>query len=87
MEITHAFHPLKGQHFRILQRRRYGGRLVLVLEGTPAGTFAIPEAWTSACPDASDGGARLSPDVVYELRELLADLESRGSRGVDGGGA
>lgn len=90
MEITHPFHPLKGERFRILKRWRHAGRPFLILDGTPTGTYTILEAWTSAHPDALVGGDCLGAEAVLELRELLADLLSRGRSGrcvgVDGGG-
>lgn len=85
MEITHPFHPLRGQRFRVLKRWRYAARSVLILEGTPAGTYAIPAAWTSAHPEATAGTDQLSPDVVVELQALLSELTSGRAGGVDGG--
>jgi len=46
VEITHPFHPLKGQRFPILKLRRVRGVETLILQGTSQGTFAVPREWT-----------------------------------------
>lgn len=60
MEITHPFHPLRGQRFRVLRERRLAGIHTLTLRGTAEGTFAIPLSWTDAVVDT-----RLRPSGVH----------------------
>jgi hypothetical protein len=87
VEITHPFHPLRGQRLRILKGWQHAGRSLLILEGTPAGTYSIPTAWTSAAPALSVEAAPLfSPVAVFELLELLSDLTADRPGGLDGGG-
>ena len=45
-EITHPFHPLRGQRFKILKVRRCSGIETLILKEASRGSFAIPIDWT-----------------------------------------
>jgi len=46
-KITHPFHPLHGQQFPILKKRRVSGVDTLILQGSCFGTFAVPREWTN----------------------------------------
>ena len=84
-EITHPFHPLRGQRFPVLKVRRVSGIPCVSLRHLDRGSFAVPQNWT-------DWGA---PDVLVEmpltvdafgLSELatIVDFLSRDSdQGVD----
>jgi hypothetical protein len=70
-EITHPFHPLKGQSFVILKSRSVAGVETLVLQGSSRGTFAVPKDWTDQADpcgyESLDG-----PLPVFDSRRLLA---------------
>jgi len=61
-EITHPFHPLRGQRLPVLKTRHVSGVKCLSLRHTDRGSFAVPEEWT-------DWG---KPDIARE-RALLVD--------------
>ncbi|MBE3120253.1 MAG: hypothetical protein IMZ50_16055 [Candidatus Atribacteria bacterium] len=64
-KITHPFHPLREQRFRILKTRKVAGQDTLILQGTNSGTFAVPREWT----DQAD-------PCPYDLREFPAPILS-----------
>jgi hypothetical protein len=73
-QITHPFHPLKGQSFPILQSKRISGNDLLFLRGTDRGTFAVPREWTDQA-DPSPLAAVGLPPTILEARCLLALAE------------
>jgi hypothetical protein len=73
-QITHPFHPLKGQTFPILQSKRISGKDLLFLRGTDRGTFAVPREWTDQA-DPSPLAAVGLPPTILEARCLLALVE------------
>ena len=74
--VTHPFHPLRGQRFRIVQSRVWAGRAKLILEGGDCGTFSVWREWTDRDPanGGSDhqGGPVLAQAALLELAALLA---------------
>src|SRR5713226_4888510 len=56
-EVTHPFHPLRGQRFVVLKVRRVSGVETLSLRHPDLGSFAMRREWT-------DWG---TPDVRTEL--------------------
>jgi hypothetical protein len=46
-EITHPFHPRKGQRYQILKSRRVSGKDSLILKDPRSGTFAVDRDWTN----------------------------------------
>ena len=87
--ITHPFHPLSEQRFKVLKTRKVAGRDTLILQGTPRGTFAIAREWTDLadpCPyDRSKNPAPiLSFQCLLELIEIVNDIgnETKGPGGV-----
>jgi hypothetical protein len=53
-EVTHPFHPLRGQRFVVLKIRRVSGVETLSLRHVELGSFAVPREWTDWAPlDAS----------------------------------
>lgn len=45
-EITHPFHPLRGQRFPVLKSRKLEQRDVLSLKGSHRGTIIVLRDWT-----------------------------------------
>jgi hypothetical protein len=80
-EITHPFHPLRGQRFHILKTRIVSGCQTLILQGAATGTFAVPMEWT-------DHNCNFSPDnhpqenlfldfqCLLALNDLLKNLDT-----------
>jgi len=52
-EITHPFHPLRGQQFVVLKVRVVAGVKTLSLRHPDLGSFAIPRDWTDWTPSGS----------------------------------
>jgi hypothetical protein len=88
--ITHPFHPRRGERFRVLKTRRYGGQATLILEGGEGGTFSILEEWTDQAAPTGAGAARLlSAPALLELVQLVRQWKAsaapaaRQGKGVD----
>ena len=45
-EICHPYHPLRGQRFPVLKKRRIAGKDTLILRGLDCGTFSVAREWT-----------------------------------------
>ena len=45
-EIRHPFHPLRGQRFEVLKKRRVAGVDTLILRELKRGSFSIAREWT-----------------------------------------
>ncbi|WP_427846740.1 DUF5372 family protein [Desulfosporosinus acidiphilus] len=70
LTITHPFHPLKGQTFKILQVRKvYGVRLYSVV--TESGSLSVPESWTDHDPLSVNPSDMNFPLDAFVLRDLL----------------
>ncbi len=66
-EIRHPFHPLHGQRFAVLKKRRIAGNDTLILRGLDCGTFSVAREWT-------DWADLLPADSLkLPLRQLDAD--------------
>jgi hypothetical protein len=78
--ITHPFHPLRGQRFRILKARICSGRPALMLEGGICGTFTVLRDWTDRTPlsgvDEGKGGQVLAQSSLVELAALVESWKS-----------
>jgi len=83
-EITHPFHPLRGQRFVVLKIRRVSGIATLSLRHADLGSFAIPEEWTDFGPPLESAGTPLIIDA-FGLCELamLVDFSRPTRQGVD----
>ena len=66
-EITHPFHPLRGQRFIVLKVRKVSGVEILSLRHTEMGSFAIPRDWTDWGPPGT------SVEPIIGQRSLLVD--------------
>jgi len=74
-EITHPFHPLRGQRFAVLKVRRVSGVATLSMRHAELGSFAVPQEWTDrAAPTAESGEHALIADV-FALAELAAIVD------------
>jgi hypothetical protein len=81
-EITHPFHPLRGQRFAILKTRRVSGIDTLVLLGTSMGTFAVPQQWTNQESQESKKNTFLDFNCLCALKDLVDCLDNT-KKGVD----
>jgi len=82
VEITHPFHPLRGQTFVVLKLRKISSIPTLSVRHPDLGSFAIPEDWTDwSVPKTPPGSQALMIDS-FGLAELAAIVESlsRGSK-------
>jgi hypothetical protein len=78
-EISHPFHPLRGQRFEVLKKRRVAGVDMLILRELERGSFSIARAWTDwADPSLSDSlgfpPRRFDAPMLFELVSLLEAL-------------
>jgi Family of unknown function (DUF5372) len=78
-EVTHPFHPLRGQRFVVLKVRTVSGVETLSLRHTDLGSFAMPREWTDWARPGSQtcsDGKQLLVDAfgLVVLAELVASL-------------
>ena len=78
-EICHPFHPLRGQRFEVLKKRRVAGVDTLILHELERGSFSVAREWTDwADPPLSDSlgfpRQRLDAPSLFELVTLLEVL-------------
>ena len=78
-EIRHPFHPLRGQRFEVLKKRRVAGVDTLILRELERGSFSVAREWTDwADPTLSDSlglpPQRLNVRSLLELATLLEGL-------------
>ena len=79
VEIRHPFHPLRGQRFEVLKKRRVAGVDTLILRELERGSFSVAREWTDwADPTLSDSlglpPQRLDVRLLLELVTLLEVL-------------
>jgi hypothetical protein len=86
-EITHPFHPLHGQRFPILKRRRVRGIDTLVLQGTTLGSFAVAREWTDQADPpfipSNKAAPVLEPWCLIALAELAKQRRLQLQKGID----
>jgi hypothetical protein len=69
-EIRHPFHPLRGQRFEVLKKRRVAGVDTLILRDLERGSFSVAREWTDwADPLRSD--FLRSPPQRLDVQSLL----------------
>ncbi len=78
-EIRHPFHPLRGQRFEVLKKRRVAGVDTLILCELKCGSFSVAREWTDwADPTLSDclgfPPQRLDGESLLKLVTLLQVL-------------
>jgi hypothetical protein len=81
VEITHPFHPLRGQKFAVLKLRTVSGLARLSLRHPELGTLAVPADWTDWFVASTPPGQSLMIDA-FGFAELAVIVESisRGSK-------
>ena len=89
-EIRHPFHPLRGQHFEVLKKRRIAGIDTLVLRALERGTFSISREWTDwADPSPYDvmgvSPQRFDAAPLFELVAFLDNLATSNHSAVKKG--
>ena len=82
-EIRHPFHPLRGQRFEVLKKRRVAGVDTLILRERETGSFSVARDWTDwADPSVYDSLSfpprRLDAESLLELVTLLEHLARGG---------
>jgi len=71
-EITHPFHPLRGQRFAVLMIRNISGAERLSLRHAE-GSFAVRRDWTDWAPPGSPTeAANNNPPLLIDASGLLA---------------
>ena len=85
-EIRHPFHPLRGQRFEVLKKRRVAGVDTLLLREWNRGNFCVAREWTDwADPSLSaalgSSGQRLDPQLLLELAALVETLTDPKQKG------
>ena len=78
-EISHPFHPLRGQRFEVLKKRRVAGVDTLILRGLERGTLSVPREWTdwadlSPYDSLDRPPRRLAAESLFALAALLEEL-------------
>jgi hypothetical protein len=81
VEITHPFHPLRGQKFGVLKLRTVSGLARLSLRHPELGTLAVPADWTDWSVASTPPEQSLMIDA-FGFAELAVIVESlsRGSK-------
>jgi len=78
-EICHPFHPLRGQRFEVLKKRRLAGVDTLILRECKRGSFSIAREWTDWADPPLYNSLGLPPrlldaDSLFELVTLVEQL-------------
>ena len=82
-EIRHPFHPLRGQRFEVLKKRRVAGVDTLILRERECGSFSIAREWTDwADPLYDVTPSRFDAESLFELVTLLEHI-AQGRKKVD----
>jgi len=76
VEITHPFHPLRGQKFVVLKLRTISGVPALSVRHPDLGTFAIPQDWTDWSLATTLASLQSLKVDAFGLAELTAIVES-----------
>ena len=74
-EITHPFHPLRGQRFAVLKVRRVSGVATLSMRHAELGSFAVPQEWTDKGAPAAEAGDHALMIDAFGLAELSAIVD------------
>ena len=92
-EITHPFHPLRGERFAVLKLRTVSGVELLSLRHPDLGSLSVARDWTDwAAPGTNPPAPHLAliidADGLLTLSDLVDALnrnsfESKDSSGVD----
>ena len=76
-EIRHPFHPLRGQCFEVLKKRRLAGVDTLILRELKRGSFSVAREWTDWADPPLYDSLGLPPQKLdaQSLLELVTLLE------------
>lgn len=78
-EITHPFHPLRGQRFAVLKVRHVSGVATLSLRHAELGSFAVPQEWTDRGAPATEA-LMIDAFGLAELSVIVDFLTSDSTR-------
>ncbi|MEJ2229398.1 MAG: DUF5372 family protein [Alphaproteobacteria bacterium] len=83
-EVTHPFHPLRGQRFVVLKIRKVSGTPTLSVRHPDLGSFTLPQEWTDWRRPAEPAGIPLIIDAfgLAALTEIV-DLLTSDAKGLD----
>ena len=76
VEITHPFHPLRGQKFAVLKLRKVSGVATLSVRHPELGSFAVREDWTDWSVASTPPGLQSLKIDAFGFAELAAIVES-----------
>jgi hypothetical protein len=76
VEVTHPFHPLRGQKFAVLKLRTISGVATLSVRHPDLASFAIPAGWTDWSVSNTPPGSQSLIIDAFGLAELAAIVES-----------
>ena len=74
-EITHPFHPFRGERFVVLKVRKVSGVETLSLRQAEFGSFAMPREWTDWGPPETHAALVGSQLLLIDALGLLALAE------------
>jgi hypothetical protein len=75
VEIRHPFHPLRGQRFAVLKKRRVSGHDTLIVCDPARGTLSVRREWTDwADPSENVTAGSKAHHFAYEALIELIDL-------------
>lgn len=76
-EVTHPFHPLRGQRFVVLKLRRVSGVETLSLRHPDLGSFAMIREWTDWAPPGAQTATTALPLLMnaFGLAALAGVVE------------
>ena len=80
VEITHPFHPFRGQRHPIVSSKKWAQRDHLSLAVVGRGTLCVPREWTDRADPvgySSHGPLLLSYERLVELAEFLIHLRKK----------
>jgi hypothetical protein len=75
VQVTHPFHPLRGQRFEIRNRKRWRGEELLIVFPEGLAPLSFPRDWTDLRdPNPYDVAGIAQPQVSFEALDCVADL-------------
>ena len=74
-EVTHPFHPRRGQRFVVLKVRQVSGVETLSLRHVELGSFAVPREWTDWAPLDAQAAPTGGQPLLIDAFALLALTE------------
>jgi hypothetical protein len=84
VEIRHPFHPLRGQRFAVLKKRRVAGHETLIVCDPARGTLSVRREWTDQADpsECATTGAKAHYFAYEQLLELIELVKSLGDTGA-----